>query len=174
MSDTQTLTIQGHQFSAPAPYAQGHVLTENEAKVMNQVLGENLRNNFAARVRAAREAAGLAADGELDTAQMDALQTEFNDYADKYEFAGKRSPRAPVDPVGREAHKIARGCVVEALQKNGYKVKDLPEGQLDELIEQTLSANAWIAEEASRRIATAKSVSLGAFTATKGAETATA
>lgn len=163
MPEGQTLTIQGHQFSAPAPYSAGDVLTDNEAKVMNQVLGENLRNNFASNVRKAKESAGVGADGELDTAALAALQDEFNLYAEKYEFAGARAPRAPVNPVGREAHKIARECVVKALQGKGYKLKDLQEGQMDELIEQTIAANAWIGEEAARRLSASKSVALDAL-----------
>ncbi len=52
---TALITIQGANFNAPQPYDEGHVLTVNEASALNQVFAENLRNNFAARIKRSAE-----------------------------------------------------------------------------------------------------------------------
>lgn len=57
-------------------YKAGHVLNENEAGVLNQTLAENLRNNFASKVR----------DGVEAGVDDETLQQQFDDYATDYEF----------------------------------------------------------------------------------------
>lgn len=143
--NTQELTIQGYTFTAPAPYDEGHVLTANEAKALNQTYGENLRNNFAKNVTKAKEA------GEVN---IEALRAEFAKYADEYEFAAKRQARGPVDPVAREAQKIARNAISERLREMGKKASDLAEGKMDEMVAQ-LAARADFMESA-RKIVEAR------------------
>lgn len=158
MTDTsgQTITIQGIQFAAPAPYAEGHVLSQNEAAQLNQVLGENLRNNFASHIKKFRKDAGLEDEGELADDQIATLQSAFNDYAANYEFNGKRQSRAPVDPIARECHKIAKAIIVSKMQEKGMKVKELAEGQMDKFIEALISKDPNIRAEAERRVASIK------------------
>ena len=50
----EQIIIQGVTFNVPTPYAEGHVLATNEASALNQLLHENLRNNFASKVKAKR------------------------------------------------------------------------------------------------------------------------
>jgi hypothetical protein len=128
------------------------VLTAGEASVLNQVLGENLRNNFAAQVKKAK------ADGNTD-----GLAAAFDAYAAGYEFHGRRPSRAPVDPVAKEAHKIAKSLVLEALRKRNIDTKTLPEGKLDELIGGVLASKPEITAEAQRRIEATKSVAADAL-----------
>lgn len=127
------ITIQGATFVAPEPYAEGHTLTANEAAAMNQLFHENLRNNFAAKVKAALESVG----GAVDQLDQDSLQSEFDAYATSYEFGARRAgTRVPADPVGREAVKIARKMIADALKAKGIKKDQLPEGRYDEMLEQ--------------------------------------
>jgi hypothetical protein len=142
----QEITIQGISFTIPAPYFAGYVVTAAEAAALNQTYAENLRNNFAKSVKAAAEA-----DAQVD---VETLQAQLTEYAATYEFQGRRrSVATPVDPVAREAYKIAKQAVVEALQKRSIKVKDLPEGKLDALIAGLIEKNPDITEEARRRVA---------------------
>ena len=50
----QELKIQGTVFTIDSPYSEGYQLKANEAAAMNQLLGENVRNNLAGLVRAAK------------------------------------------------------------------------------------------------------------------------
>ena len=50
------ITIQGQVFRVPLRYKAGDVLKENEAGALNQTYHENLRNNFASKVRDGVEA----------------------------------------------------------------------------------------------------------------------
>ena len=148
----QEITIQGLTFVIPAPYHTGYVVSAAEAAALNQTYAENLRNNFAKSVKLAAEAGG-----EVDVAE---LQSQLTTYAEGYEFQGRRkSVATPVDPVLREATKIAKTSIVEALQAKSIKIKDLPEGKMESLIASLLEKKPEIMEEAARRVAAAKNVS---------------
>ncbi len=56
--DTKNIIIQGQTFTASLPYAAGQALTESEARALNQVRLENIRNNFASKVKASLEKRG--------------------------------------------------------------------------------------------------------------------
>jgi len=113
------ITIQGETFAAPQPYAEGHVLSGNEANALNQTYAENLRNNFASKVKAAQEA------GTFDLAQF---QSEFDEYASGYEFGvrsgGGGGGGRSANPVRAEAMSIARALVKKAIVKKGLKLSD--------------------------------------------------
>lgn len=154
-------TIQGHDFDFGAPrYAAGHACTENEANALNQVRLENIRNNTASKIKAAAEKASVApADVNLDADLGDGttLRSLISAYADNYEF-GLRSVRTsePVDPVEKEAIKLAKDTVRKALATKKVKVKDLPEGKFDEMVE-AYAAREDVIKEAKRRVKLAES-----------------
>lgn len=165
-------TVQGLTFQMPQPYVTGpHELTEGEASQLNQVLAENLRNNFAAKIRAKIEAYktanNIAEDQEVgvDVLDKDELDTEFAEYAAKYEFgvrqAGAGGPRAPADPVGKEAHKIAWDRIKTALTKKNIKLDSVSKEKRGELIEQTLAKYPAIREEAERRVNAVADIAIG-------------
>ena len=157
---TRVISIQGIDFEAPAPYAEGHPLTANEAVALNGLFGENLRNNFSAKVKAAQKAA-TEAGSEVDVA---ALRNEFVAYSVGYEFNGKRqSAHTPADPVAKEAVKIAKSLILAALRKKGIDPKTLEEGKLDELVSGILTNKPEITEEARRRIAATQEVASDAL-----------
>lgn len=172
------ITIQGLEFEADAPYKEGDVLNANEADAINQTFLENLRNNFASHVKAARTAVaetnGFFTVGEGDKKvydldkvtnemlDLDALQTSFIEYADKYEFGARRAggTRVPADPVEREATRIAKEKVKELLRAKDIKISDVPKEQMDKLVAQALEQIPAIREQARLTVEANKSITL--------------
>lgn len=155
------LTIAGLTFSVPRPYKMGDVLTEGEASQLNQVFGENLRNNFAAKIRSKvdeyRKANSIPEDQEVgaDVLDKDALDSEFEEYAEKYEFGVRQAssgPRAPADPVGREAQRIAWERIKVALKKKNFQLDSISKEQRAKLIADALARYPAIREEAERHV----------------------
>ena len=67
---TANCTVQGLSFACPQPYAEGQTLSEKEAGALNQLLIENVRNNFANDVDKLVAAKGVAKSTELAAADM--------------------------------------------------------------------------------------------------------
>lgn len=111
----EQITIQGHSFNVPTRYREGHELNEAEANALNQTFHENLRNNFAKKVKEAGESPDLAA-----------LQAELDAYAESYQF-GIRAAGTGVsrDPVMTEAMRMARKIIDDLLRKKGKKPSDV-------------------------------------------------
>ena len=84
----EDITIQGETFSCPVPFAEGHVCTLHEANALNQLTKENVRNNFAPRVKAGKE-------NSTDPAQ---IASDFEAYVVGYEF-GERKGGGPQERV---------------------------------------------------------------------------
>jgi hypothetical protein len=118
------ITIQGVVFSAPSPYAVGHVLNENEASVLNQTFSENLRNNFAPKLKAVIDENTKAGVDALTIEQIGTLQTEFAAYAAAYKFGavGAGGARGPADPIGDLALSKARAKVQAQATAKGLKL----------------------------------------------------
>lgn len=152
MTDTTTrdITIQGVVFSVAQPYAAGTVeLTEAEANALNQTRAENIRNNFAGKVKAAREDAvkdatpegvepDLSAEAlkavELSDSVLASLAEDLANYDAEYIFtmASAGGGRAPVDPIAKEALSLAKAAVTGKLKAAGTTVKaytETEEGQ---------------------------------------------
>jgi len=163
VSDT-ALKIQGMIFPFSPRYAEGHVLSNEEAKVMNQTLGENLRNNFASRIRAAvteiekATPAGEAARS-FTAEELEKFQTDFTAYQSTYIFKAPRQGPGPLDPIEREMQKIAKNIILSALETNRTKVSTLPEGQMAAWIKTLCAEKPEIREEAMRRVEVTKSAS---------------
>lgn len=143
----RNLLIQGETFSIPEPYGEGHVMTAGEANQLNQVLAENIRNNFAKKVSDAKEA------GTLDGA---AMQRELDQYAQGYEFGVRRAGGGAAritDPVKREALRIAKDAIKDALVKQGKKPSDYTAAQINEKAEQVVRDKPKYMEMARQRLA---------------------
>jgi hypothetical protein len=130
----ETITVQGLDFNVAPIYSEGHSLTAGEASALDQLRRENLRNNFASKVKAAKEA------GTVDQA---ALQAQFDEAAAAYAFGVRTSagPRAPADPVGKEAFSIARDAVKAHLRKQGKNPNDYDTKQIAEVAKAALEKN---------------------------------
>ncbi len=150
---TSGVKMQGEIFLVPKPYQEGHPLTAGEASVMNQTLAENTRNNFADRIKKAKD------NDELDVKKM---QAEIDEYLEGYEF-GIRRGRGPTDPVEREALNIAKELVRTALREKGHKLADVDSDDINRLAEDAIAANASITKEAKRRVEARSNITTGAL-----------
>lgn len=164
-----SITIQGMEFEVPQPYTAGtYELTAGEASALNQTLAENLRNNFAPRIKAVmaeyRKANGLADDAEVPLASLDqdSLAEEFAEYAKSYEFGVRRAGgvRTPSDPVEREAQRIATDRVRAAFKEQNVKISSVPKEKLQEIVTAVLAKYPEIREEAKRRTESAAGIVL--------------
>lgn len=174
------ITINGVIFNVKRPYSAGHPLTDGEASQLNQVLAENLRNNFADNVRKAQMKVATAdgrkeddvTDKELKSIVLpedviETLRSEFADYAENYEFGARRGGRV-LDPVEREIRRMAEEIVKGAIKAKGFKLSSVSDDQFDKLVAQVTEAKPELRAEAERRIAAAQAaadVDLSALTA---------
>jgi hypothetical protein len=162
------LTIQGTEVKVIAPYSAGHTLSDTEALVLNQVFGENVRNNLAKRIAECYTTTEDEGNGSLKELKngwtVDKIQTEIVDpYMEEYEWYA-RGPRSAMDPVEKHARQLCTTQVREAVKSAGKK---LPVEQLDELIEKNFTKNrdsymslAKELQEAAKQRATATPVEL--------------
>lgn len=116
-------TINGLQFELSAPYVEGHQITAIEARVLNQTRAENIGNNTRAKIKEFQDA--------------NASEQEIQDYVAgidaSYEFtAAGVSASRKLDPVEREAVKIAREALKAHLSQTGRKITVAPEGLSDD------------------------------------------
>lgn len=119
----KSLTIAGESFTVNLPYAEGHTLTAVEAKALNQTRCENIRNNLAKQVKDLKEA------GNFDQA---AFQKVVSEYDSNYTFATPSAGggRKTMDPVEKEARKLAREMIKAALERQGTKIGDVDKDAL--------------------------------------------
>lgn len=144
------VTIKGQKFMVPLPFAEGHVLRQNEADTLNQTFCENIRNNFASKVEEASENGA--------TPDMAKLQAELDAYVVDYDFGVRRSGGVRVvDPVEREAMKIAKERIRVALKKANKKAT--PE-EMDVLAKQALEKYPQIRASAKTIVETRNSVAI--------------
>lgn len=149
---TKEITIAGQTFTVSQPYVAGHAITEAEAKALNQVRAENVRNNMASKVKAAVE--GTAKEGEPTA---DTIAAHVAEYDANYVFTlasvggGKRS----TDPVEVEALRIARGMFADWAAKHKLTVKAVKEKIGDEAYDAKVAEIAEredVLKEAKRRV----------------------
>jgi hypothetical protein len=111
----KNLMIAGVNFTAPYKYIVGHVLSDAEARTLNQTRFENLRNNFAGKVKA-------SVDGVEGALTADQLVAAFAEFEAAYTFSmpgvGVGASRT-LDPIEREAQSLARDLVKQALAAKG-------------------------------------------------------
>lgn len=130
---TKSITIQGLAVEVAAPYSEGHTVTEAEARALNQVRAEAIRNNCARMVKAELKEAEVEDVEALDEDTVANLFEKIAEYDAGYEFTiatvggGSRKK----DPVEVEAIKIARAALNSMLQAKGHKVKDIMANKRD-------------------------------------------
>jgi len=135
-----TRTIAEISVSVPAPYAEGHPLTDGEAKQMNQVLAENISNNLRKKL-ADGKVVGDGEDAHSEPYSPDEAQKLVDEYMLTYEpgVRGSGSGEARVtDPTEREARKIAKMKAIELVKEHGMKAKDV---DLSAITDQIFEAN---------------------------------
>lgn len=151
---TREISVQGLAVTVKQPYTEGHVITPSEAYALNQTFAENIGNNVRALINKLLKEHTKDKIEELPHEVLRALRAKAEEYSDSYEFSisGRGGPRAPVDPVAREAFKIAGDILRGHLKKKEIKLADLPEGKFEELVQGILTKNPQIEEEAKRRV----------------------
>jgi hypothetical protein len=169
---TEEFTIQGLTFAVPQPYVAGQLdLTEGEASALNQTFAENIRNNFAGTIQQAevdyRKANGLAEGAEVPKDQLDkdSLTTKLAEYAKSYEFGVRsvRGARIPMDPVGREAYRIAGELIRNALKAKNVKLDSVSKEWMAQAVKDLVEAQPDITAEAKRRVDSAASFALASL-----------
>lgn len=105
------ITIAGHQFEVSSPYSAGAIeLTEGEAHTLNQTRHENVRNNFAKKVK----------DGVASGKSVEDLQAEITKYDESYEFGVRGEGTGESrDPVQVEARSLARAAIKAKMKEKG-------------------------------------------------------
>jgi hypothetical protein len=117
-------TINGLQFELSEPYVEGHTISAIEARVLNQTRSENIGNNLRAKIKEMQES---------ETASEQDIYDLVAELDSRYEFtAAGVSASRKLDPVEREAVKIARELLKEHLAASGRKLTVAPEGVTDE------------------------------------------
>lgn len=142
-------------WEVPMPFTAGHVLKANEAEQLNQVLHENLRNNFAPTVKKAREEQG-------DDFDQSTLQGELNEYILEYDFGVRRGGMfRPKDPVEAASLDIARELVRAALKREGVKLKDVTAATITQEALKAIEKYPQIREQAEKVVEAQKSATAG-------------
>ena len=139
----EKITIAGKPFDVPHRYEEGHQLTAAEAKALNQIFWENLRNNFQVRVNSAIKAGAF--DHKF-------LQDQLNEYARTYEFGSRARRGTFKDPFMDQAAKVAREKVHGDLRREGVDPKEVQSAVITARIKEAIATNPRIMQEARRRV----------------------
>lgn len=138
-SASRALTIAGVGLSIAAPFTEGHTCTSNEATVLNQILGENVRNNLSKSVKEAVEKAG-----SIDSVDLAALQASIDTYIETYEFGVRRGGgggRTAMSPEDSFKMAFAKTKVKNGLKKKGHVLKTVAAAEITRLATEALAAN---------------------------------
>lgn len=149
---SKEITIAGQTFPVSQPYLAGHAITEAEAKALNQVRAENVRNNTASKVKAAME--GTAKEGEPTSENIAAYVASY-DESYVFTLASVGGGRKSSDPVELEAARIARGIFADWAASKKSTVKAIKEKIGDEAYDGKIAEIAEredIVKEAKRRV----------------------
>lgn len=132
---TRETTIEGISgLAIPEPFAEGHTVTENEARVLNQVLAENVGNNLRTRIKKAIEEAG-----GTDKVDFKTVQSIVDDYVKEYEFGVRKSGGPKLSPLEKEMHRVSKDRVREAIKAKGFKISQVPADKINELATELMS-----------------------------------
>lgn len=120
------LHISRYDFTIPQRYTPGPIdLSEGEAKALNQLMLENVRNNVSAWVRLAER---NSIDGIISLAVHEALQTRIWAYASAYQFQSRERAR-PMSAIDAAIAELASSQAETEGNRFGY-APDGPEVQL--------------------------------------------
>lgn len=152
----EQITIAGHAFNVPVRYEEGHEMTAGEASALNQTYHENLRNNFAKKVKEA----GASAD-------VGSLQTELDAYAQAYQFgvraAGTGVGSTTRDPVMSEALRLAKKQIGDLIKAKGGKVSNYEPAQITEAAKKLIDRDPAILDLARQRVSEQQAMAANAL-----------
>jgi phage gp16-like protein len=117
------ITVQGVVVSVAQPYAPGHVVTEAEARALNQVRAENIANNCRKAVlEIIEKAGGKEALGDDHKAEIQSI-VAAKDSTYEFTLASVGGGSQPVDPLTKECRKVARDFLTAKLKEKGLTQK---------------------------------------------------
>lgn len=120
MSDPKTITVQGVEVQVAQPYAEGHTVTEAEAKALNQVRAENIANNCRKAIKELIEEAGEITDA-VKKAALKMIAEKDKDYVFTLASVGGGGSR--LDPLTKECRAIARSFINGKIKEAEMTVK---------------------------------------------------
>lgn len=164
---TRPMVIAGIEFTVSLPYAAGHVVTDAEARALNQTRCENISNAMRKKIESLRDVPGDKVNdkGEpiMEGFSEEALQKAAElvaAYEAEYSFSMPGAVRRPVDPLEKEALSIARAEVTRLIKAEGLKVKDVDEAVIEANVEE-FAKNKQVIELARKRLAEKAELSKG-------------
>ena len=146
------ITIQGLVFPARQIFDEGHILSAVEAGVMNQTRDENLRNNYAAKIKATMKDEKVDSVGALNKEALTQLQSNFPTFEEAYEF-GSRGGAREVDPERKQAILLATDSVKKALQKKGMTLRDVGADKIRDMAQAAIEKYPKFLEKAKEIVA---------------------
>lgn len=136
------IKISGLIFDLEPRYAEGHQCTAAEANALNAQMRESVRNNFAQRIKAARE-------GGLDEAT---IREMYATYVANFSFSDKVPNRQPHNKVRQIAEEMAATMARQLLGQRGLKFEDFDKHRQAAMIERILRDRPQLLEEAQRQL----------------------
>lgn len=126
---SKTISILGVDVEISTPYAAGHVLTEAEAKSLNQTRCENIGNNFRKAIKAAQE-------GAEGAKPLDQVLAELAEYDATYAFTmgSTGTSRSSMTPLEREANRVAKQWLVGKLKAQNSSMKAYTDEKGEEFV----------------------------------------
>lgn len=153
------ILVGGLIFSAPVPFAAGHVLDANEAAALNQTYHENLGNNFRSKIILAKKKKILGTESptpdQLKGVTDEQLKTFDKNLAE--DTTGTFFPVAPLEPDFEKLYStyqmnVRRGSSVEVVDPVTKAARDIAKTKLKTALVakgiklNTVSAEWWTRE----------------------------
>lgn len=120
----KNIIIKKVEYTIAQPFAEGHVCTANEANALNQLLAENVRNNFAPKV---------------EKSEVAPTQEDLDSYVAGYQF-GVRSVSSS-DPVEKVMRQLVERKLIEALKARGKNKSSLSSEEFKNAIDAAVEKN---------------------------------
>lgn len=152
--DTKQITVQGVKADVSLPYAEGHKITEAEAKSLNQTRAENIANNKRKEIKEM-----LEADGATPESVQSAVQALITEYDKVYEFTLASvggGGTSKLSPVEKECRVLARNWISGKLKEQGVTQKEYLEANGEDAIKNKiaeLAENEQIVKLAKKNVA---------------------
>lgn len=120
----KNIIIKKIEYTIAQPFAEGHVCTANEANALNQLLSENVRNNFAPKI---------------EKSEVAPTQEDLDNYVAGYQF-GVRSVNSS-DPVEKVMRQLVERKLIEALKARGKNKSSLSSEEFKNAIDAAVEKN---------------------------------
>ena len=122
-----TITIHGKTYNVSEPYAEGHSLTETEAKALNRARAERLYGLLGAKAKD---------NTSLGQSDVDAADATFS-----FDTLARRGGGGMRDPIKAIAMEMAERKVKAAIKAKGHNVSDYKMADVTKLAREYLTAN---------------------------------